>query len=88
MPTWPPRKPRCTSSIPTAPASRYCDLMSDYDSGGYDDASGYDAGVPVQFEFVDAPALVGEDVEWSFRTVGGRTAPAGSVGRCFRLKEL
>ena len=53
--------------------------MSDYDSGGYDEASAYDAGVPVQFEFVDAPALVGEDVEWSFRTMGGRTAPAGSV---------
>jgi hypothetical protein len=38
----------------------------------------FDAG-PVQLEFVDAPALNGENVEWTFRTVGGKTAPAGTV---------
>ena len=43
-----------------------------------DSASGYDAG-PVELEFVDAPALNGEDVEWTFRSVGGRTAPAGTI---------
>src|SRR5436190_15828455 len=53
--------------------------MTQYDSSGFDDASGYDAGGDVQFEFVGAPALNGEDVEWTFRTVGGRTAPSGSV---------
>jgi hypothetical protein len=52
--------------------------MSDYDSSSVDSASAYDAG-PVQLEFVDAPALNGEDVEWTFRTVGGRVAPAGTV---------
>jgi hypothetical protein len=51
--------------------------MGDYDSGEYE-AAGYDAG-PVQLEFVDGPALNGEDVEFSFRTVGGRTAPSGTV---------
>jgi hypothetical protein len=44
-----------------------------------DGASAYTSGMPVQLEFVDAPALNGEDVEWTFRTVGGRTAPAGTV---------
>jgi hypothetical protein len=44
-----------------------------------DGASAYTSGTPVQLEFVDAPALNGEDVEWTFRTVGGRTAPAGTV---------
>jgi hypothetical protein len=52
--------------------------MSEYDSG-VSEAIGYDAGGPVQLEFVDAPALNGEDIEFSFRTVGGRTAPAGTV---------
>jgi hypothetical protein len=33
----------------------------------------------VQLEFVDPPALNGEDVEWTFRTVGGATAPSGTV---------
>jgi len=51
--------------------------MGDYDSGEYEAAS-YDTG-PVQLEFVDRPALNGEDVEFSFRTVGGRTAPSGTV---------
>jgi hypothetical protein len=53
--------------------------MSEYESSGLDEASGYDAGGPVQFEFVDAPALNGQDGEWSFRTAGGRTAPSGTV---------
>jgi len=53
--------------------------MTDYDSSGYEESSAYDAGGPVQFEFVDAPTLNAEDIEWTFRTVGGRTAPAGSV---------
>jgi hypothetical protein len=53
--------------------------MNDYDSSGSDEASAYDAGGPVPLEFVDAPALNGEDVEWTFRTVGGRTAPSGTV---------
>jgi hypothetical protein len=53
--------------------------MDEYDSSGFDDASGYDAGGPVRFDFVDPPALNGEDVEWTFRTVGGRTAPPGTV---------
>lgn len=52
--------------------------MSDWDSSGYDSAESYDSG-PVQFEFVDAPALNGENVEWSFRTVNRKTAPAGTV---------
>jgi hypothetical protein len=52
--------------------------MSEWDSSGYDSAESYDSG-PVQFEFVDAPALNGEHVEWSFRTVGHKTAPAGTV---------
>jgi hypothetical protein len=52
--------------------------MSD-DSSGFDSASAYDAGGPVQLEFVDAPALNGEDVEWTFRTVGGRSAPSGTI---------
>jgi hypothetical protein len=53
--------------------------MTDFDFSEYS----YDAGSmstgDVQFEFVDSPALVGDDVEWSFRTVAGATAPAGSV---------
>jgi hypothetical protein len=53
--------------------------MSEYDSGGISEASSYDAGGPVQLEFVDAPALNGEDVEWTFRTVGGRSAPSGTI---------
>jgi hypothetical protein len=52
--------------------------MTDYDTT-YLSSSGYDAGGPVQLEFVDPPALRGEDVEWTFRTVGGRTAPSGTV---------
>jgi hypothetical protein len=53
--------------------------MSEYDASGFDAASGYDAGGPVQLEFVDAPSLNGDDVEWTFRTVGGRVAPSGTV---------
>jgi hypothetical protein len=49
--------------------------MSDY--GDSYEAAGQTG--PVQFEFVDAPALDGETVEWTFRTTGGRTAPAGTV---------
>ena len=52
--------------------------MSEWESSGYDSAESYDSG-PVQFKFVDAPALNGEHVEWSFRTVGHKTAPAGTV---------
>ena len=55
--------------------------MSDADfefSEYFSEADSY-AGGDVQFEFVDSPSLVGENVEFSFRTVGGRTAPAGSV---------
>ena len=51
--------------------------MSDWDSSGYDNAEAYDSG-PVQLEFVDPPSLNGEHVEWTFRTVGRRTAPAGT----------
>ena len=52
--------------------------MSEWDSSGYDSAESYDSG-PVQFEFVDSPALRDEHIEWSFRTVGRKTAPSGSV---------
>ena len=51
--------------------------MGEWDSGEVE-AAGEDAG-PVEFEFVDAPTLNGQDVEWTFRTVHGRTAPAGTV---------
>jgi hypothetical protein len=44
--------------------------MTDYDS--------YNAGT-VHLEFVDAPALNAEHIDWTFRTVGGATAPAGTV---------
>src|SRR5436190_22275160 len=51
-------------------------VMTDFDfSESYSHAGGGD----VQLEFVDSPALTGEDVEWTFRTVGGQTAPAGTV---------
>jgi hypothetical protein len=50
--------------------------MTDFDfSESYSHAGAGD----VQLEFVDSPALTGEDVEWTFRTVGGQTAPAGTV---------
>jgi hypothetical protein len=52
--------------------------MTEYDSSGVGEASGYDAGGAVRLEFVDAPALNGEDVEFSFRPVGGRVA-SGTV---------
>lgn len=54
---------------------------SSYEDGGFDTGAMYmaaDAGL-VQLEFVDAPALVGDAVQWSFRTVGGATAPPGTV---------
>jgi hypothetical protein len=54
--------------------------MSDFDFSEHTyEASGYSAGGDVHLEFVDPPALVGEDIEFSFRTVGGGTAPAGTV---------
>ena len=53
--------------------------MTDFDFTDYYDAYAASTGGVVQFEFVDSPALNGEDVEWTFRTVGGMTAPAGSV---------
>jgi hypothetical protein len=47
-----------------------------------DDANSHeatgDAGL-VQLEFVDPPALNGAEVEWTYRTIGGRTAPSGTV---------
>jgi hypothetical protein len=52
---------------------------SDFDFSEYfNEADAYAAG-DVQFEFVDSPSLIGDNVEFTFRTVGGRTAPAGSV---------
>jgi hypothetical protein len=48
--------------------------VSDYDTY---EAAGYQG--PVQLEFVDAPALNGAEVEWTYRTVGGGTARAGTV---------
>ena len=55
--------------------------MTDFDFSEYFDASDmYAAGTgDVHFEFVDYPRLDGENVEFSFRTVGGATAPAGTV---------
>ena len=52
---------------------------SDFEFSEYFNAADAYAAGDVQFEFVDSPALVGENVEFSFRTAGGRTAPAGSV---------
>jgi hypothetical protein len=49
--------------------------MSDYAIS--DEAAGYEG--PVQLEFVDPPTLNGEHVEWTYRTVGGRTAPPHTV---------
>lgn len=51
---------------------------ADFEFSDYYDAYAASGGV-VQLEFVDSPALVGEVVEFSFRTVGGGTAPAGTV---------
>ena len=43
------------------------------------EAEAYASG-PVQLEFVDAPALNGQDIEWTFRAAGGgRGIPAGTV---------
>ena len=50
--------------------------MDDWDIGW--EAAGYDSG-PALLEFVDPPAFNGENVEWSFRTKGGGTAPAGTI---------
>jgi len=52
-------------------------MMDDWETSSYESA-GYDSGL-VGLEFVDAPALNGEHIEWSFRTVGGKTAPSGTV---------
>jgi hypothetical protein len=52
--------------------------MTDFESSD-SEAAGYVAGGPIELEFVDAPALNGEDVAWTFRTKGGRTAPAGTI---------
>jgi hypothetical protein len=52
--------------------------MDEWDGSGDWNAAGYSSG-PVRLEFVDAPALNGEHIEWSFRTVGGATAPSGTV---------
>jgi hypothetical protein len=57
--------------------------MSDADfdfSEYFDSAEMYSTGTgDVRFEYVDHPRLSGDTVEFSFRTVGGATAPAGSV---------
>jgi hypothetical protein len=54
--------------------------MTDFDfSDYYYDAGTFAASGDVQLEFANDPALVGEDIEFSFRTVGGQTAPAGTV---------
>jgi hypothetical protein len=54
--------------------------MTDFDFSEYSsDAGSFAVGGGVQLEFVDSPVLVGEDVEWTFRTVGGGTAPPGTV---------
>ena len=53
---------------------------TDFDFSEYfDSGEMYSSGGDVRFEFVDPPRLNGESVEFSFRTVGGATAPAGSV---------
>jgi hypothetical protein len=49
--------------------------VTEYD-GSYEAAG--TAG-PVQLEFVDPPVLNGAEVEWTYRTIGGRTAPSGTV---------
>jgi len=54
---------------------------SSYEDSGFDTGAMYmgtDAGV-VQLQFVDPPALNGDAVQWTFRTVGGATAPVGTV---------
>jgi hypothetical protein len=48
--------------------------MSDYESY---EAAGHQG--PVEFEFVEPPALDGSEVAWTYRTTGGRTAPSGTV---------
>ena len=55
--------------------------MTDFDfSDWFDWGEMYATGTgDVRFEYVDAPRLDGEHVEFSFRTVGGVTAPAGSL---------
>lgn len=53
--------------------------MTDFEFSDYYDAYAASTGAPVQLEFVDSPELRGQDVEWTFRTVGGMTAPAGTV---------
>jgi hypothetical protein len=57
--------------------------MSDIDfdfSEYFDTGDMYSAGTgEVRLEFADHPRLDGEMVEYSFRTVGGATAPAGTV---------
>ena len=52
--------------------------MDEGENSGYDSAEGYASG-PVQFEFVDTPALNGEQVEWTYRTVGRGRAEPGTV---------
>lgn len=52
--------------------------MTDFEFSDYYDAYAAATG-DVQLEFVDEPALRGEDVEWTFRAVGGRSVPAGTV---------
>jgi hypothetical protein len=56
-------------------------MMTNFDFSEYFDFGDmYSGGTgDVRFEFVDSPRLDGEHVEFSFRTVGGATAPAGSV---------
>jgi hypothetical protein len=53
-------------------------MTTDFEFTDYYDAYAATGG-DVQFQFVDAPTVRDEHVEWSFRTVGGGTAPAGTV---------
>jgi hypothetical protein len=53
-------------------------MTADFEFTDYYDAYAASGG-SVQLQFVDAPTVRDEHVEWSFRTVGGATAPAGTV---------
>jgi hypothetical protein len=52
--------------------------MTDFDTTELT-VDAYAAGGPLQLAFVNPPALDGDAVEWTYRTLGGATAPAGTV---------
>jgi hypothetical protein len=55
------------------------DTDFDFSEYFYDDGSFSAAAGEVRFEFVDAPALSGDAIEFTFRNAGTQTAPGGST---------